>query len=194
MIAAVTGQLEGRTANSVTINVGGVSFLVYVPTPTARECGDFGQVLTLHTHLYVREDALNLYGFLSAGERDFFEKLLSVNGVGPKVALALLSSMPLADLEQAISSGDVDRLTRIPGVGKKTSARLILDLKGKLDLSQTTAGRPVAAPLDADVVAALTHLGYPLPVAQDAVQHLQFDPSLAPGDKIRLALRYLASR
>ena len=194
MIAALTGQLEGRTANSVIIGVGGVSFLVHVPTSAARECGDVGQTITLHTHLYVREDALNLYGFLSASERDFFEKLLSVNGVGPKVALALLSSMPLADLEHAISTGDVDRLTRIPGVGKKTSARLVLDLKGKLDLSQTTAGHPATAPLDADVLAALTNLGYPLPVAQDAVQHLPPNPSLAAADKIRLALRYLAGR
>jgi holliday junction DNA helicase RuvA len=194
MIAALTGQLEGRTVDRLVVNVGGVSFLIHVPAPAARQCGDMGQTLTLYTHLYVREDALNLYGFLSAGERDFFEKLLGVSGVGPKVALALLSSMPLTELEEAISAGDVDRLTRIPGVGKKTSARLILDLKGKLDLSQVTAGRAVTPPLDADVLAALTNLGYPLPVAQDAVQHLPPDSSLAAADKIRLALRYLASR
>jgi holliday junction DNA helicase RuvA len=191
MIAALTGRLESRNADSVVINVGGIGFLVRVPTSTARDCGDIGDTVALHTHLYVREDALNLYGFFSPSERDFFERLLSVSGVGPKVALSLLSALSLSDLEQAIAAGQVETLTRVPGIGKKTSSRLILELKGKLDLTRADVGRPPAI-ADSDVLAALTNLGYPPAAAQQAVQSLPADPALATGDKIRLALRYLA--
>ncbi len=194
MIAALTGRLEGRTPDSVIINVGGVSFLVHAPASTVHDCGAIGQTIVLYTHLYVREDALNLYGFHQAGERDFFGRLLSVSGVGPKVALALLSGMPLADLETAIAQGNVDALTRIPGVGKKTSARLVLELKGKLDLSQVVSGRAATTPAYADVLAALTNLGYPLAAAQEALQNMPPDPNLTTADRVRLALRYLAGR
>ena len=194
MIAALTGLLESRSQDSVVINVGGVSFLVHVPTTTAQDCGDIGQTVVLYTHLYVREDALSLYGFLSPDQRDFFERLLAISGVGPRVALSLLSALPLPDLERAIESGDVDRLTRVPGVGKKTSARLVLELKGKLDFSQI-AGRPSAPPpASAEVLAALTNLGYPPAAAQDAIQSLPADPTLDTANKVRLALRYLANR
>jgi holliday junction DNA helicase RuvA len=194
MIAALTGRLESRTLDSIVINVGGVGFLVHAPASTVQECGEIGQTIVLYTHLYVREDALNLYGFRSAAERNFFERLLSVSGVGPKVAMSLLSARPLAELERAIAEGDVEVLTRIPGVGKKTSARLVLDLKGKLDLSQVTSARTGISPANAEVLAALTNLGYPLAAAQDALQNLPTDPSLPTSDKIRLALRYLAGR
>jgi Holliday junction DNA helicase RuvA len=194
MIAALTGRLEARTPDSVIINVGGVSFLVHAPASTVQDCGEIGQTIVLHTHLYVREDALNLYGFSQAAQRDFFERLLSVSGIGPKVGLALLSALPLADLETAIAQGNIDVLTRIPGVGKKTSARLVLELKGKLDLSQTASGRAATSPADADVLAALTTLGFPLAAAQEALQNLPADPKLTTADKIRLALRYIAAR
>jgi len=194
MIAALTGRIEARTSDSIIVSVSGVSFRVHAPASTVQNCGDIGQTLVVHTHLYVREDALNLYGFLSAAERDFFERLLSVNGVGPRAALSLLSALSLADLEAAIARGDVEALTRVPGIGKKTSARLVLELKGKLDLA-LSASRPAAtAPAAADVLAALTNLGYPLPAAQEAVQNLPVDPTLSTGDKIRLALRYLSGR
>lgn len=194
MIAALTGQFEGRGADSVIINVGGVSFRVYVPTSVAHSCGEIGQTLVLYTHLYVREDALNLYGFLRPADRDFFERLLAVSGIGPKAALALLSALPLADLEAAISGGDIDALTRIPGIGKKTAARLVLELKGKLDLAKATSGRATDVPASAEILAALTNLGYPLAVAQEALYNLPTDANLTPSDKIRLALRYLAGR
>jgi Holliday junction DNA helicase RuvA len=193
MIAALTGRIEGRTPDSLIINVGGVSFRVYVPAPAAHDGGEIGQTVVLHTHLYVREDALNLYGFLQAAERDFFERLLGISGIGPKAALSLLSAMPLADLQAAISAGDVDKLTRAPGIGKKTAARLVLELKGKLDLTQPLAGRTSEPPANADVLAALTTLGYPPAAAQQALQNLPIDPTLSTGDKIRLALRYLAA-
>ena len=193
MIAAVTGRLESRSTDSVVINVGGVGFLVHVPASTARDCGEIGDTLALYTHLYVREDALNLYGFRTPAERDFFGRLLGVSGIGPKAALSLLSALPLTELEQAIVAGRVDALTRVPGIGAKTASRLILELKGKLDLSHTEVRRPAAAG-DSDVLAALTTLGYPLAAAQEAVQGLPADPSLATGDKIRLALRYLSGR
>jgi holliday junction DNA helicase RuvA len=194
MIAALTGRIEGRTSDSVILNVGGVSFLVHAPASAVQNCGEIGQTVVLYTHLYVREDALNLYGFLRPAERDFFERLLTVSGIGPKAALSLLSALSLADLETAIARGDVETLTRVPGIGKKTSARLVLELKGKLDLAQVTNGRPAIPPANADVLAALTNLGYPLAAAQEAVQNLPADASLSTGDKIRLALRYLAGR
>ena len=192
MIAALTGRLEGRTPDSLIVNVGGVSFRVFVPASMIQNCGEIGQTIVLHTHLYVREDALNLYGFLRAAERDFFERLLGVSGVGPKVGLSLLSSLPLPELEQAIASGDMDTLTRIPGIGKKTSARLVLELKGKLDLSQALAGRAAPPPAHADVLAALINLGYPPAAAQEALQNLPADPTLSTAEQIRLALRYFA--
>jgi Holliday junction DNA helicase RuvA len=194
MIAALTGRIEGRTSDSIILHVAGVGFRVFAPAATIRDCGEIGQTVVLHTHLYVREDALNLYGFLHAGERDFFERLLGISGVGPKVALSLLSALPLSDLETAIAAGDVDKLTRVPGIGKKTAARLVLELKGKLDLSQIIAGRTATTPANADVLAALTNLGYPLAAAQEALQNLPSDPSLTTGDRVRLALRYLAGR
>jgi len=194
MIAALTGQIEGRTSDSVLVNVGGVTFRVHAPAPTAQSCGDIGQTLVLHTHLYVREDALNLYGFLSIAERDFFERLLGISGIGPKAALALLSAMPLPDLQAAIAGGDVDALTRVPGIGKKTAARLVLELKGKLDLAQVTGRQPAVPPANADVLAALTTLGYPLAVAQEAIHNLPIDADLTTSEKVRVALRYLAAR
>lgn len=194
MIAAVTGRLEAQAADYVIVNVGGVSFRVYVPPPQVQACGNVGDTIALYTHLHVREDALTLYGFLQATERDFFETLLTVSGVGPKVALSLLSALPPTELQAAISNGDVNVLTRIPGVGKKTATRLVLDLKGKLDLRQVTTARAGSFPINDDVLAALTNLGYPLAAAQDAVQHLPSDTSLTVADKIRLALRYLAGR
>ncbi len=192
MIAALTGRLEGRTADSVVLNVGGVSLRVFVPAPAAQDCGSIGDTVVLYTHLHVREDALRLYVFLRPAERDVFERLLAVSGVGPKVALALLSAFPSRDLEAAISRGDVEALTRIPGVGKKTAARLVLELKGKLDLSQALSGRPSVSTADAEVLAALTNLGYPAAAAQEAVHNLPTDPALSTADKIRLALRYLS--
>jgi holliday junction DNA helicase RuvA len=194
MIAALTGRIEGRTSDSIILNVGGVSFRVHAPTSTVRDCGEIGQTLVLHTHLHVREDALNLYGFMHAAERDFFEQLLGISGIGPKSALSLLSNLPLADLDAAIARGDVEALTRVPGIGKKTAARLVLELKGKLDLAQATSGRATLAPAQADVLAALTNLGFPPAAAQEALQNLPADPSLTTGDKIRLALRYLSAR
>ena len=139
MIAAVTGRLESMNLDNVVVNVGGVSFRLFAPTPTIQDCGDIGGTVVLYTHLHVREDMLSLYGFLRPAERDFFERLLGVSGIGPKVALSLLSALSLTDLEQAIARGDIDTLTHIPGVGKKTSARLVLELKGKLDLSQVSS-------------------------------------------------------
>ena len=180
--------------DNVVVNVGGVSFRLFAPTPTIQDCGDIGGTVVLYTHLHVREDMLSLYGFLRPAERDFFERLLGVSGIGPKVALSLLSALSLTDLEQAIARGDIDTLTHIPGVGKKTSARLVLELKGKLDLSQVSSGRPAAANANTEVLTALTNLGYPLAAAQEAIQNLPIDPSLSTPDKIRLALRSLAAR
>ncbi len=194
MIAALTGRIEGRTSDSVLVSVGGVTFRVHAPATTVQTCGDIGQTVVLHTYLYVRDDALNLYGFGSIAERDFFERLLSVSGIGPKAALALLSALPLSALQTAITQGDVDALTHIPGIGKKTAARLVLELKGKLDLSQVIARQAATSPVNADVLAALTTLGYPPAAAQEAVQQLPADPGLTTSDRIRLALRYLAGR
>lgn len=193
MIATLTGRLEGRSLDSLTVNVGGVGFRVFAPASSIQVCGQIGDAIVVYTHLHVREDVLSLYGFLGAAERDFFERLLGVSGIGPKVALSLLSALPLADLERTIANGDIDALTRIPGVGKKTAARLVLDLKGKLDLSQVGTWRTSAPAAHADVLDALTHLGYPLAAAQEALQSLPAEAG-DTAEKIRLALRFLAAR
>lgn len=193
MIAAVTGILEGRTADAVIINVGGLSLRVFAPAAAVRDAGAIGDRVTLYTHLHVREDILALYGFLRPAERDFFEKLLGVSSVGPRLALSLLSALSLEELQEGIARGDTDALTRIPGVGKKTAARLILDLKGKLDLVALTGSVARPSPADAEVIAALTGLGFPLAAAQEAVRNLPADGPQDAADRVRLALRFFAA-
>jgi Holliday junction DNA helicase RuvA len=175
------------------ISLGALSVTVFVPTRVTEQIGVIGDPVTLYTHLHVREDALTLYGFAQADERDLFELLLTVTGVGPRVALALLSALPAESLRAAIAGGDSDTLMRVPGVGKKIAGRIILDLRGKI-AAPATAPTVELRGVEREVMMALTNLGYSIADAQEAVRAVPDDPSLPLEERVRLALRALASR
>ena len=191
MIAGLHGILEARTADSLIVEVAGVSYRVFAPSGVLAT-GAVGDRIKLFTHLHVREDALTLYGFQSPQERTLFEQLLTVTGVGPKVALALLSAYDVDRLRQAIASGDLDLLSRVPGIGRKIAGRLVVDLKGKLEPGRLAA--PPVSPVDGELIDALTQLGYTAAEAQAAVQALPADRSLPVEDRLRLALQYFGGR
>lgn len=186
MIAQLRGRPVARTAEGLVLDVAGVGYLVHA-TPSAIQQAGKTEDLTLLTYLNVREDALQLFGFAEQAERDLFVSLLSVNGVGPKVALAVVSGSPAADLRRAIVLEDAARFQAIPGIGKKTAERIVLELKEKL------ADEPVpissAAGTKPDQVAreALVELGYTLLEAEQALAAT--DPDLPPEERVRQALR-----
>ena len=187
MIARLRGRPVARTVEGLVLDVGGVGYLVHATPSAARQEGD---EITVHTYLHVREDALQLYGFAEVAERELFVQLLSVNGVGPKVALAVVSGSPAAELRRAIVLEDTARFQAIPGIGKKTAERIQLELKEKLagDLSLApTPGVPAG-----DLVArdALVELGFSLQDAERALATV--DPDLPAEERVRLALRQAA--
>ena len=167
----------------------GVGYEIDVPMSTFYHLPRTGENVTLLTHMVVREDAHLLYGFLTAGERTAFRQLLKISGVGPKVALSVLSGLSVDDLAVAVASQDAARLTKVPGVGKKTAERLVLELRDKLPVA-VSAVRTDASPASGDVVNALLGLGYNEREAQGAVK--QLGPDLPLTDAIRQALKLLA--
>lgn len=194
MIVALEGSLEHREIDSAVIKVGPVSLRVYIPGSTLEQLGGAGDKVYLHTYLYLREDNITLYGFASVEELGLFQNLISVSGVGPKAALALLSSLTPEQLALAIVSGSVDILSQVPGIGKKIASRLVLELKGKLEKGwKRIVVLPLAAE-NADIVAALTSLGYSLREATQAVSALPQSPELSVEEKVKLALQQLARR
>jgi len=182
MIARLRGRVSGRTAAGLIIDVGGIGYLV-AATPSVHRLGD-GEIV-VETYLHVREDALQLYGFATAGERELFELLLGVSGVGPKVALAIVSGSTPAELRRAIARDDLARFEAIPGIGRKTAQRVVLELKEKLgtmDEPTPIAGKPHAVARDA-----LVELGWSLTEAEEALAAT--DPDLPPEERVRQALR-----
>jgi holliday junction DNA helicase RuvA len=172
MIGLLRGRLLEKRPNQVILDVGGVGYLVAVPLSTFAALGDLHAEVTLLIHTHVREDALALYGFLSAREKHFFELLLGASGVGPSLALKILSGMNVDELVPAIRTGDLVRLTKIPGVGRKTAERMVVELKDKLEAVAIEAERPAAsspAGAEADVRSALINLGYDERTAETAV-------------------------
>ena len=174
MIAYLRGRILEKHPNRLIVDVSGVGYDVFVPLSTFYGLGEPGAELTLRIHTHVREDALTLYGFATVLEQDLFERLIGVSGIGPKLALAVLSGMEPPELVRAIERGDVARLTSIPGVGKKTSERIVLELKDRLPrvpAAAIEAGvRPAGGPdLRDDVLSALVNLGYHRPLAEKAV-------------------------
>lgn len=191
MIAAVEGKLEARTPEGAIVQVGGISLLVQTSLSTLGRLGPEGSIVRLYTHLHVRDDAISLFGFASQDELKAFELLITVSGVGPKLALAILSNLSPDALRAAIASGNVDLLTHIPGIGKRTAGRLVLELRGKLAPAAAEAAiLPTAE--SSELVAALSSLGYNAAQIQTALRNLPADASLSLEDKIILALRYLA--
>lgn len=205
MIACLRGELFAKAPEALVIDVGGVGYQVHVPRASLDRLPAVGEDIFLHIHTDVREDAITLYGFSDPDEKRMFLLLLAVSGVGPKQALNILSGLSAADLGRAIGADDIGRLTRIPGVGKKTAERLCLELKDKVAFlpAQLQAAPPAAAaaPADqrtADAVSALINLGYPPARAQEAVKTVQRQtpPELFAAMRIeellRQALRSLA--
>ena len=187
-IARLRGVIEEWGPDWLLVFVGGVGLRVQVPASTAEALGRPGESVSLHTHLHVREEALALYGFASAEDLSAFELLLGVGGIGPRGALALLSALGAGGLSEAVSVGDVPRLQQVPGIGQKTAARLVLELKGKL--VGPAAAVPVPAGRDDEVVAALVGLGYSQAEAQAAAASVPSDGSLGVEERIRSALAY----
>jgi holliday junction DNA helicase RuvA len=171
LIARLKGTLVEKSPNRVTVDVAGVGYDVLVPLSTFYGLGDPGSAVTLRVHTHVREDVIALYGFSTPLELDLFERLIAISGIGPKLALAVLSGIDPAELVRAIRAQDVARLTRIPGVGKKTAERIGLELKDRLPHAAAPADTPAAAADDrrADLLSALTNLGYKGAVAEKAV-------------------------
>lgn len=194
MIAGLHGTLESRSTDSAIIRVGGVSFQLFMPTSTLSSLGAIGEEVHLYTHLHVREDNIALYGFASAEELGLFQMLIGVSGVGPRAALGMLSALKPNELALAIVSGDIDLLSQMPSVGKKMASRLVLDLKGKLERVWVGAPAALVAEGNAEVLAALTSLGYSLTEAASAIAALPDSPDLIIEEKIKLALQHLASR
>ena len=173
MIAYLRGRLFEKQPNRIVVDVDGVGYDVSVPLSTFYGLGEPGSAVTLRIHTHVREDALALYGFATRIEQELFERLIGVSGIGPKLALAVLSGIEPPDLVRAIEHADVARLTAIPGVGKKTAERIVLELKDRLPRASIAAptGEPVFAPsLRDDLLSALINLGYHRPLAEKAVE------------------------
>ena len=174
MIAHLRGRILEKHPNRLVVDVTGVGYDVFVPLSTFYGLADAGGDVALRIHTHVREDALVLYGFLTPLEQELFERLIGVSGIGPKLALAVLSGIEPQELIRAIERGDVARLTAIPGVGKKTAERIVLELKDRLPRAQAVAssdgGAPVGPPsVRDDVLSALLNLGYHRPLAEQAV-------------------------
>ena len=188
MIGRLHGKLIEKTPPQVLVDVGGVGYEVDVPMSTFCNLPAEGSEITLLTHFIVREDAQLLYGFATAAERQTFRALIRISGVGPRIALAVLSGMSTQDLADAVEQGNATLLTRVPGIGKKTADRLVLELKGKL------AGNAFApaggAASEADILSALMALGYSEREAQASVRALPAEVTVSEG--IRLALKALA--
>ena len=188
MIAQLRGRPVARTAEGLVLDVGGVGYVV-AATPAALRKAEGAAEVTLLTYLNVREDALQLFGFADAGERELFVQLLAVNGVGPKVALAVVSGSPAAELRRAIVLQDAARFQAIPGIGKKTAQRVVLELKERIAPLAAVEDAPHLGSGDGHVVArdALVELGYSVAEAEQALATT--DPELPPEERVRLALR-----
>ncbi len=191
MIDMLTGQVAAITNQYVVVTVGGVGLRVNVPTSIRDAVSGPGHLLTLYTHLVVREDDLSLYGFADQDERALFETLLKVSGIGPRIALAIISTLTVERLKNAVAREEPDVLTRVPGIGKKLAQKLILELKDKLAIDHVT-GLAAFSDLDADVLAALTALGYSVIEAQTAIQSIPRDAPNEVEERVRLALQYFA--
>jgi Holliday junction DNA helicase RuvA len=201
VIAHLRGKLFEKHPNRIVVDVNGVGYDVFVPLSTFYGLGDPGDDVALRIHTHVREDALVLYGFATLLEQELFERLIGVSGIGPKVALAVLSGIEPQELIRAIERSDLARLTAIPGVGKKTSERIVLELKDRLPRAQIAAAATGAAAPDVpvvrdDVLSALVNLGYHRPLAEKAVdaalKTLGSSPDAGFERMLKQALRELA--
>ena len=193
MIVGVHGTLETTGSDWVNVRVGGITIQVSVPANTVSSLGAQGSSVSLYTHLRIRDEEPVLYGFADSASLSLFSMLTTVSGVGPRMALALLSSMNSSQLQTAIVTGDIATLSSAPGVGNRTASRIVLDLKGKLDDAEFDEIAGVIGDVDSQVVAALTALGYSLSEAKSAAGAPAVTAEAEVDDRIRVALQQFAT-
>ena len=193
MIVGVHGTLETTGSDWVNVRVGGITIQVSVPANTVSSLGAQGSSVSLYTHLRIRDEEPVLYGFADSASRSLFSMLTTVSGVGPRMALALLSSMNSSQLQTAIVTGDITTLSSAPGVGNRTASRIVLDLKGKLDDAEFDEISGVMGDVDGQVIAALTALGYSLSEAKSAAGAPAVTAEAEVDDRIRVALQQFAT-
>jgi Holliday junction DNA helicase RuvA len=171
MIAHLRGKLLAKHPNQAILETGGVGYDVTISVPTFSDLPGVGSEVSLHIHTHVREDLIALYGFLRPAEKYLFEKLITVSGIGPKLAITILSGMAADEMVAAIRGNDIERLTRIPGIGKKTAERMVLELRDKLPvpIGEAVAASPAMSPVEEDVLSALMNLGYQRTTAEKAL-------------------------
>ena len=196
MIAFLRGRVLEKHPNRIVVDVNGVGYELYVPLSTYYDVGDAGAEISLRVHTHVREDALQLFGFLTSLEQLLFERLIGISGIGPKLAIAVLSGIDSRELVASVQRADVARLTRIPGIGKKTAERIVLELKDRLrDIApaeESAEQQPSVDQLRDDLVSALENLGYHRPVAEKAVDAVRArNGAAAFEDALKGALREL---
>ena len=190
MIASLSGTIQKIEASSLVVAVGGVGVRVFVPRTVLENVGGVGRAIGLYTHLQVREGDLSLFGFESEDDLELFTVLLGVQGVGPKVALAILGSLSPELLKSAIMREETAVLQRVPGIGKKTAERIMFQLRDKLDLGGAATAMPLVSDVDADVIDILTSLGFSIIEAQSALQHVPREVQ-AIDARVQGALQYL---
>jgi Holliday junction DNA helicase RuvA len=191
MIAHLRGKLIAKHPTQAIVETGGVGYDVSITIPTFSELPGLGSDVSLHIHTHVREDVIALHGFLRPEEKQLFEKLLTVSGIGPKLAVTILSGMAVDDMVRAIRGNDVARLTKIPGIGKKTAERMVLELRDKLKVEAGEAAPvPALTAVEEDVLSALTNLGYQRPAAERALSGMNKHGSFE--EMFRRALAVLA--
>jgi Holliday junction DNA helicase RuvA len=193
MIASLHGTVQRIGKDNLVIGVGGVGLRVFVPRTVLEDVGGVGRSISLHTHLMVREQDLSLYGFESEEDLGLFEMLLDVNGVGPKVALSILSTLSPEMLKSAIMQEETVILQRVPGIGKKTAERIMFQLRDKLDFTTAATTLPLVSDVDADVIDFLTGLGFSIVEAHSALQKLPREAKTVD-ERVQLALQQLDSR
>ncbi len=169
MIAHLRGRLIAKHPNQAVVETAGVGYDVTITIPTYSDLPSIGAEVALYIHTHVREDAIALYGFLRPAEKQLFEKLISVSGIGPKLAITVLSGMPTEEMVRAIRGNDLGRLTRVPGIGRKTAERLVLELRDKLEDFGAAPAIAAVTPVEEDVLSALTNLGYQRAAAEKAL-------------------------
>ena len=194
MISSLHGKLESLGNDWAIINVAGIGFQVYMPTSDLSTLGKTGDEVKLYTHLHLREDNASLYGFTSPDELWLFQTLIGVSGLGPKLALAMLSALSAEQITMAIATASTDMLDMIPGIGKKVASRIILELKEKIGAGWVVTPATALAQENTDVLAALTSLGYSAAEATKAVATLPPTTDLTLEERIKLALQYLGSK
>jgi len=188
MIASIQGKITGAYKDHLIVVVNGIGYKVFVPDVLLNR--QAGEAITLHTHLVVREDSLTLYGFEQPDERGLFETLLTISGVGPKVALAMLSTLNIDNLRNAVVSDRAEILTRVPGIGKKTAQKILFELKDKISVGLDAVPAAGFDDSNSDVIDTLVALGYSIVEAQTAVQSLPPDAPEDVEERVKLALQY----